>query len=306
MRLFSRNKEVVEAPGADDVPFESLRRSPRNTRKSRAAIESYDTPPPLDPAETSKTRARRRLIGAIALALAAIVFVPMLFDRTPVPPPDDMALQIPDRDAPFEGRRGVPDPGKSPLKAAGDLPTVATPTSVTPVQPAPESTTTSPVAVVTTPKVDLSPVESTAQPVETAKTAPAPKIAEKATPTPVEKAPEKAKPTTASPTTAPTAASDDPRAIAALEGKADAATPAADASGKTYAVQIAAYSAAEKARAMRDQLTANGFKSYTESVSTTQGLRIRVRLGPFTSREAADRAKQKLKTMKLDGSVVPL
>jgi DedD protein len=71
-------------------------------------------------------------------------------------------------------------------------------------------------------------------------------------------------------------------------------------------VQIAAFSAADKARSLRDQLTANGLKSYTESVSTTQGVRTRVRLGPFASRDAADHAKQKLKSMKLDGSVVPL
>ncbi len=71
-------------------------------------------------------------------------------------------------------------------------------------------------------------------------------------------------------------------------------------------MQIAAFSAADKARGLRDQLVANGLRSYTESVSTSQGLRTRVRLGPLPSRDAADRAKQKLKTMKLDGSVVAL
>ena len=98
--------------------------------------------------------------------------------------------------------------------------------------------------------------------------------------------------------------SDDPRAVAALEGRTGAAPD--PAVGKNFAVQIAAFSAADKARGLRDTLTANGLRSYTEAVTTPQGQRTRVRLGPFPSREAADRAKQKLKTMKLDGSVVAL
>ena len=47
------------------------RRPSRPARRPRSTIEGrLDTPPPLDPAQTAKTRARRRLIGAIALALA--------------------------------------------------------------------------------------------------------------------------------------------------------------------------------------------------------------------------------------------
>jgi phytoene desaturase len=75
--------------------------------------------------------------------------------------------------------------------------------------------------------------------------------------------------------------------------------------GPLYRDRILDYLEARYMPGLRDQLVGNGLKSYTESVSTPQGLRTRVRLGPFTSREAADRARQKLKTMKLDGSVVP-
>jgi DedD protein len=309
MRLFSRNKEAIDAVGADDVPFEALRRSPRSSRNARggprATLDgSRDSPPPLDPAESAKTRARRRLIGAVALALAAIVFVPMLFDRTPVATADDISLQIPERDSPFEGRRGVPDATRGPLKASSDLPAPsANPPAPASTTPAP---TDAPAPVVTAPEPVISegadkPVVKSAEPAATAETRAA-VIAK-----PVEKAPPpKAAPTVApdKPKAAVATPSDNPKALAALEGKTESAGDASG--GKTYAVQIAAFSAADKARSLRDQLVANGLKSYTESVSTTLGVRTRVRLGPFASRDAADQAKQKLKAMKLDGSVVPL
>ncbi len=290
MRLFSRNKAAAEAVTSEDVPFQALRRSPRNIRKPRStsvAGADFDKGSPLDPAEASKTRARRRLIGAVALALAAIVFVPMLFDRTPVAPADDIGLQIPDRDAPFEGRRGVPDPAKSPLRASGELPTT------TPAAPAADS-----LALAVPDTAAPTPEKPAEKPMEAA---PVPKAAAPVA-KPVEKVPDKPVEKARSTSTAQPA--DDPRALAALEGKTE--PPASGTDNRQYAVQIAAFSSTDRAKGLRDQLVANGLKSYVESVSTAQGMRTRVRLGPFASRDAADHAKQKLKTMKLDGSVVPL
>ncbi len=283
MRFFSRDKETATAAPAD-VPFESLRRSPRNERKKRGPLAAsnvgFEAGAPIDPAQTTKTRARRRLIGAVALALAAIVLVPMLFDRAPVAPAGDLGLQIPDRDTPFEGRRGVPDAAKGPLKPTGELPSLATPSSSTMVDATPGPTVES-----------AAPVDSAVEPAS--KTPPPSKAADK----PAAKVADK-------PKASEPASTDDPRAIAALEGRPEAA--AQPDANRSYGVQVAAFSAADKAKGLRDQLVANGLRSYTESVSTAQGLRTRVRLGPFPSREAAEKARQKLKTMKLDGSVVPL
>jgi DedD protein len=303
MRLFSRNKEAVEAVRTDDIPFESLRRSPRgagNSRKPRAKSDS-DGSAPLDPAEVMKTRARRRLVGAIALALAAIVFVPMLFDRTPVAPADDIGLVIPDRDTPFEGRRGLPDAGRTPLRPSGDLPTIspaapAAPVTEVPPPPADAAAETGPAASANAADVTTT---GAPKPADTATPKALDKPTAKAVDKPVEKAADKPPPSAA-------VSADDPRALAALDGKPVAPAAVEAAGSKSYAVQIAAFSAADRARGLRDQLAANGFRSYIESVSTAQGLRTRVRLGPFASHDAADKAKQKLKTMKLDGSVVPL
>jgi DedD protein len=296
------------------MPFDSLSRSSRSTRRPRAPIDGNPgAPPALDPAETAKSRARHRLIGAVVLATAAVVFVPMLFDRTPVATSDDMSLQIPDRDTPFEGRRGVPDATRGPLKASSDLPqtTQAAPVPE-PAKPAPveaPKTDPAPVAKVEVPiKSDEPPVTETAKPAES-KPAPSPpetKSVAKALP---EKSPEKAtEKATAAPAPQP-APSDDPKALAALEGKpADAhASAKAPASGHGFAVQVAAYAQMSMAKSIQERLVANGLKAYTQATTAANGNTvIRVRLGPYASHDEADRAKAKLKTMKLDGSVVPL
>src|SRR6059058_4928002 len=50
-----------------------------------------------DPMLPEKKRARRRLVGAIALALAAAVGLPMLLDTGPKPLAGDIAIDIPSK-----------------------------------------------------------------------------------------------------------------------------------------------------------------------------------------------------------------
>ncbi|MFN7288176.1 MAG: SPOR domain-containing protein, partial [Burkholderiales bacterium] len=47
-----------------------------------------------------------------------------------------------------------------------------------------------------------------------------------------------------------------------------------------------------------------GFKGYSESIDTDRGERIRVRVGPFATREAAEQARLKLKAAGLEAVVV--
>lgn len=53
-----------------------------------------------DPAALRR-RARRRLVGAVAIALTAIVVVPMLFDPDPKPLGSDVDIRIPAQETPF-------------------------------------------------------------------------------------------------------------------------------------------------------------------------------------------------------------
>lgn len=55
-----------------------------------------------------RRRARRRLVGAIALALVAIVVLPMLFSPEPKPLGPDVDIRIPDQATPF--KPGEPSP----------------------------------------------------------------------------------------------------------------------------------------------------------------------------------------------------
>ena len=87
MGLFSFLNKSKQDPDDDiDAPVK-----PR--RRARAQQEE-----PIDPMLPEKKRARRRLIGATALVLAAVIGLPMIFDSEPKPLTDDIAIQIPSRD----------------------------------------------------------------------------------------------------------------------------------------------------------------------------------------------------------------
>lgn len=72
-----------------------------------------------------------------------------------------------------------------------------------------------------------------------------------------------------------------------------------------YVVQVVALSDAGKAKQMQQAILKTGVSSYTEIVKTARGDVTRVRAGPFATREAAEKAQQKLKSAGFDGKVVP-
>ena len=76
-------------------------------------------------------------------------------------------------------------------------------------------------------------------------------------------------------------------------------------SAVAYVVQVAALNDADKAKQMQEQIAAAGVKSYTEVVPTTKGNVTRVRAGPFATRDEAEKTRDKLKGMGLNGNLVP-
>lgn len=89
-----------------------------------------------------------------------------------------------------------------------------------------------------------------------------------------------------------------------LEGRpAAAAQP--EAAGR-FVVQVGAFSEAASARDARAKAEKLGLKTYTQVVETSAGQRIRVRVGPFTSREQAQQAADKLKAAGLPGAILTL
>lgn len=194
-----------------------------------------------------KKRARRRLVGAIALVLLMVTVLPMLLDdRSAKAPPQEIAITIPSQeDNDFTSR-------VAPLNPEGQSPSAA----------------------------DSSTVESESS------TAP-------------ETAPEPAgDPEAQKPEAAPTAK---PAAEKSAPQK-PSDRPAADAAG--YAVQIGVYSNIESIKPLQQKLLAQGYKSYTENLSTDKGEKIRLRAGPFASRAEAERAMAKIKSAGMTGLVV--
>jgi len=89
---------------------------------------------------------------------------------------------------------------------------------------------------------------------------------------------------------------------AKLAKPARKAKPAAKPDGK-FVVQVIALADAGKAKQMQESIAAAGIKSYTEVVKTSKGDVTRVRAGPFASRGAAEKAREQLKALGMNGNV---
>jgi len=196
-----------------------------------------------------RKRARRRLIGAIAVVTIVAVFLPMVLDHEPKPVKQDISIQIPSPNSGAFTSKIVPV-----MPAAPDAKSAAKPAAGAPAKSK-------------TPAADEPPKVAAAAPV-----APAPPAHD------TEAAPPK-KPAPAKPAPRPAAMG--------------------------FVVQVAALNDADKARQMQEQIAAAGVKSYTEVVPTAKGNVTRVRAGPFTSREEAEKMRDQLKAMGLNGNIVP-
>ncbi|MGH8702337.1 MAG: SPOR domain-containing protein, partial [Burkholderiales bacterium] len=90
---------------------------------------------------------------------------------------------------------------------------------------------------------------------------------------------------------------------APAKSAAKTAKPAAKAKGGQWVVQVIALADSEKAQRMQEQIAAAGIKSYTEVVKTVKGDVTRVRAGPFATREAAEKAREQLKALGMNGNI---
>jgi DedD protein len=96
------------------------------------------------------------------------------------------------------------------------------------------------------------------------------------------------------------AAAEQARAEAILNG-----TPAQPAAKSVkYVLQLGVFSDAGNVKKLRDRIKAQGYNSFTETVKADKGMKTRVRAGPFANREAAMKARDRLKQhMGIDGIV---
>lgn len=84
------------------------------------------------------------------------------------------------------------------------------------------------------------------------------------------------------------------------ESKADAKPAPKHVDKPAFVLQIGAYANADIAKDWQVKLKKQGFNAYTELA----GGRTRLRVGPFASREAAEKARHKMATLKLHPDLV--
>ena len=228
-----------------------------------------------------KKRARRRLVGAVAFVSVVAVVLPMVMDHQPRQHIQEVEIRIPGQDEkPF-----------APKFAA------------VPVEKAHEISAEKPV-VAALPDETKPSLPPTARVIEATREKTVEKPAAKPVEKPVEKTPEKTvklEKRTEKPIERNTQKdADAKRATAILTGQGEA--PAAAKSGE-YLILIGAFSNEANVKNLKEKLGQQGVKTFSEPLDTPQGKKTRVRAGPFTSREAAEKALAKMQAIGVSGVV---
>ncbi len=229
-----------------------------------------------------RVKARRRLIGAAVLVGVGVIGFPLLFETQPRPIPVDLPIVIPSRDAVTPPLQ-VPPAQVAQIKPAE---VVASAPLTDETEPAPPS---EPSAVPESRPQPQRKAEGGVDLMPAARISPKPAQPAEA---PAEPAREQAR-----------SRADAARAQALLEGKPAAGVVAASSK---YIVQVGAYADSKAAQEARMKLERIGLKTYVQAVDTPAGKRIRVRLGPFESRDAADKAAAKARAAGLSTAVLTL
>jgi DedD protein len=232
---------------------------------------------PTEEQSQLKRRARRRLVGSIALVTVVAVVLPWVMETEPRNGEQPIAIQIPSPESSKFDPKPTPAPAALPEQAPA-----APSGAVSGGQPEQQKVIEAPTDEALRAEQDkvLSP------PVKPSATKSAP-AKDKG---PEMRAAEPAKKTT-------------DKAEDSADRKAPPKTAAAD--GKAYVVQVAALIDADKAIEIQKALAAKGLKAYTEKVKTVNGEVTRVRVGPFNGRDAAEKERARMKSLGFDGNVAP-
>lgn len=221
-----------------------------------------------------KRRARRRLIGAVTLVTVMVVALPMLLDGEPKQSGQDIVINIP------------------PQTSGNEFSSKIVPV---PEQPAPKQ------ALVPT-------TSSSPQPqlmAEKAETPPAGGEEKKSEAPPAAQSAKTEEPGGKKPAVAAVEAQPEPVEAATQQDKRKDEKPsAAKHDGGPFVIQLGAFSNVANAKERQAKLTALKVKFYTETVKTPSGDKLRVRAGPYATRQEAERVQAKLKASGIQDGVV--
>lgn len=213
-----------------------------------------------------RRQTRRRLIGAVALVLLAVVLLPVVFDSEPAPKAgNDIELRIPNKDSAgeFQPKIDLPELDKM---ASSVAPTSAV--ASTPVAASAPVVISAPAAAIV-----LTPVAKPVAPVQAA-SKPKPEVK----PKPEAKPRPEPKP------------------------KAESKNAAQSVPKSGWVLQVGAFANAATARSLQTRLSKQGYHAYTEKAGGV----VRVRIGSYPTREAAEKIKSKLETQGTHTNVLNL
>lgn len=248
-----------------------------------------------------RKRARRRLIGAVALVLLMVTVLPMVLDEPDTKGPQpEIAISIPSQDGAEFSSKVVPaetqnhataqiadvqEPTASPATAAAKVPVAP--------KPEPQLAAETSAAAANQAPVDLPPAsqpiaasnekDAAAKPVEKPSEKPATQVKDETKP--ADPKPAEVKPV--QPKSVELKSADKP-----------------NVKKGTFSVQLGVLLATANIKPLQAKVKANGLPSYTENLDTPKGTMVRLRAGPFSTRAEAEQAHEKLKAAGLDGIIV--
>lgn len=232
-----------------------------------------------------KKRARRRLVGAIALVLFMVIVLPMVLqDRAALAPQEAIKITMPD---------DMVSQQTSKVEA-----------NLTPVEPQAEVGTTSESTIPEPIKSESPAVTEIDKPVqsESAKDVKDEKKAE-------DRKPVKKVEVIATDTKKSDVKSSEPKApdVKKPESKvpeAKAEVKSATVNSETFTIQVGVFSDIANVKQLQARLKQAGLDSRTENITTPKGEKIRLRAGRFNSRQEAAYALTKLQAADLTGMVI--
>jgi DedD protein len=304
-------------------------------RNSSASREPVGMASPAEQVQAARVRARRRLIGAVVLLGVGIVGFPLLFETQPRPLPVEVSIEIPRKDggAPVVlPSRMAPATSSTITESAADAGReVLPPAMPAPAPPLLAASTPRPVA--SAPAAPIRVLQDPPRPAPPKETPPARDLAKEREAAAAreaaarearereareaarqkELAAREAKEKEAAAREREAAVREaKEKEAAAREAREKAAarealkdTSRSDTVEKRYIVQVGAFADAAAASEARARAEKVGVRTYTQVIETDAGRRIRVRVGPFNSREEADKALGKLRAAGLPTALLP-
>jgi len=236
-----------------------------------------------------KKRARRRLVGAIALVLFMVIVLPMVLqDRAALAPQEAIKITMPD-DVVSQQAPKV-EANVTPVEPQAEVATAIEPAISEPIKSESPAVT----------EVDKL-VQS-----ESAKVVTDEKKAE-------DKKPVKKAEVTTTDTKKPDVKPSEPKAPEVKKTevkKTEVKEPEAKAevkpaiNGETFTIQVGVFSDIANVKQLQARLKQAGLDSHTENITTPKGEKIRLRAGRFNSRQEAAYALTKLQAADLTGMVI--